>query len=655
MNTALYGFTESPSDWGDFRDKGLKEMTWTESGNVMRFQATGESNLWRVLRNEECEGYMTVYVDDLLVATNPRSLRSVFKAIQRQWDCSEPDFVENGPIRYCGYDIKKIPGGFQLSQGNYVRDLLKRRQVEGTESVPMTKIEEEEDETGWTASDLKEAQTITGELSWIAQRTRPDLAYTVGLMSRMIHRRPCFVARVGAQVLKYLNKDPDKGLKYLGGGELGTLTAYADASYGPVHEKYRSVHGVLLVHGKNILQWESGRQGFVTQSTAEAELVAYNEAFQAGEAIASLLEILEFSCAKRLRGDSKAALSLCTQEVGHWRTRHLRLRAAKVREAIQELQTWSAEHVHGTELVADGLTKALQGQAYHRFVELLGMKGGVEEPKRRDPVGNLREQAVSGLAALAGCYAMRRMWTKSGMLAVCAGILRKIKVCSRRSVVSAGQTPVLRSMRPVEDDEVELPVYSDSEEDRRYQRAMREELQFWRTSSPEDSPQEEQSEDDSEGSEHERRVSSGHSWSEVGHQQSRGSGAAAPGEDGASPEAEPEPEVSEIWNAEKYMRPPTGGERWSAEHSREGWLVRSHGHQRQRPFMPVLATLPIRGDQLLRRRITVVFDRHGREVIQDRWTDPRPWSRVDWRGYTFIQCSLEGGTRPEVCGDDPNV
>ena len=62
-----------------------------------------------------------------------------------------------------------------------------------------------------------------------------------------------------------------------------------------------------------------------------------------------------------------------------WRTRHLRIRAAILREAIEDTDAacaglWRLLHLKGSELVADGLTKQLNGQAFFKFVEDLGIK-----------------------------------------------------------------------------------------------------------------------------------------------------------------------------------------------------------------------------------------------------------------------------------------
>ena len=75
--------------------------------------------------------------------------------------------------------------------------------------------------------------------------------------------------------------------------EWDTIKVLADTSFVPPHEKFRSVQAVVIEHGPNFLAWETSRQAFITQSTAEAELLGYNEAFQIGQAAAALLEVLE--------------------------------------------------------------------------------------------------------------------------------------------------------------------------------------------------------------------------------------------------------------------------------------------------------------------------------------------------------------------------
>ena len=103
-------------------------------------------------------------------------------------------------------------------------------------------------------------------------------------MSRFIHRRPSLVVELGYNMLRYLKGTPQLGLVYkpVAPKERDTTNVLADTSFAPPHEKFRSVQAVVIEHGPNVLAWETSRQAFITQSTAEAELVGYKEAFQIG-------------------------------------------------------------------------------------------------------------------------------------------------------------------------------------------------------------------------------------------------------------------------------------------------------------------------------------------------------------------------------------
>ena len=124
----------------------------------------------------------------------------------------------------------------------------------------------------------------------------------------------------------------------------------------------------------------------MTHSTAESELVAYCESLLIGRASEALLcamwgEPLKANQFSRvIYGDNLAAIGLATGTTcSSWRTRHLRIRAAILKEAIEESEDssggqWRLLHLKGSELVADGLTKQLNGQAFARFVQDLSIK-----------------------------------------------------------------------------------------------------------------------------------------------------------------------------------------------------------------------------------------------------------------------------------------
>lgn len=98
---------------------------------------------------------------------------------------------------------------------------------------------------------------------------------------------------------------------------LDDIEAYADASYAPEEDNFKSVHGTPVMRAGCLIMWSSSRQPFVMASTAEAELLGYMEVHQQAEGVASLVERLLGSKIKRcIHGDNRSALSLCMGDVG---------------------------------------------------------------------------------------------------------------------------------------------------------------------------------------------------------------------------------------------------------------------------------------------------------------------------------------------------
>ena len=72
----------------------------------------------------------------------------------------------------------------------------------------------------------------------------------------------------------------------------------------------------------------------------------------------------------------------------------MRIRSSILKEALDEKQAtyggpWKLIHLKGTELVADGCTKPLNGQAFFRFLEDLGLPRGVSDGEEHQ-VSNTR-------------------------------------------------------------------------------------------------------------------------------------------------------------------------------------------------------------------------------------------------------------------------
>eukprot|EP00913_Durusdinium_trenchii_P016999 g15984.t1 len=125
------------------------------------------------------------------------------------------------------------------------------------------------------------------------------------------------------------------------------------------------------------VQWESRKQSLMALSTAEAELTAIVEGLHTGRSVRALAELFVEKVDLEIYNDNRAAVVLTAGTGGSWRTRHLRIRASCLTEALR-LGELTLAHRVGTSLWADGLTKPLPAQHLSRFCQGVGL-GDVEE------------------------------------------------------------------------------------------------------------------------------------------------------------------------------------------------------------------------------------------------------------------------------------
>ena len=227
-------------------------------------------------------------------------------------------------------------------------------------------------------------QRMTGELLWLTMRSRPDLQYVVSHLSQWVSKHPRRIVKIAKRVLSYLagtsqmklvigdykdnqscssntsihhstarthntctDSTDDTGLR---------VVSYSDASFAPTGS--RSVGAAVVTINDCPICWKSGRQGMVTLSTMESELLEATQTAILMDGIACLFD--EF-CNRRvdriLRVDNAAATAMLQGGPGSWRTRHLKVRSAYVLEQVEK-KLLCVEFVEGKRQLADLGTKA---------------------------------------------------------------------------------------------------------------------------------------------------------------------------------------------------------------------------------------------------------------------------------------------------------
>ena len=368
---AMYGLRQSPRCWGLRRDGVLRKMRSEEKHYFV--QSAAEPNLWAILKgdpmeegsqDEQLEGFLLVYVDDLMIVGEASTIQVITKTLQQEWETSAPEELgSEGKVKFLGMELTKgSKGEFIASQEDYIKD---KEGVEGGKriKVPMNKDAHPTPEDP-TPELVNKAQKLVGELMWLSTRTRPDISYATSRCAQEILAHPAWVIEQATQVWRYLKNTPNEGLKF--GKEKGegwdggprALEVFTDSSFVANPETQASHGSVMVTWNGSMMFWKSGKQAFPALSTAESELLEAIEGLQTGDAVDFLINEREDLYKKTLFVDNLAAAGFFADGNANWRTRHLRLRAQHVRWRITNLD-WRVRHLPGSVMIADLSTKAL--------------------------------------------------------------------------------------------------------------------------------------------------------------------------------------------------------------------------------------------------------------------------------------------------------
>ena len=396
LTHAVYGLQESPKLWGAYRDMMLAQIQLVVDGKrITLLQGRVEPSWWSVLQDGSVLiGILVVYVDDLLLCGRTEIIKELAAAIKAIWKTSPLQLVTEGGVRFLGIEISRTTQGFALSQKSYIEELLRLHEMSPRrrDLVPVAKEQASfaaaEGEEPTDEAEIRAAQQLAGELLWVSQRTRPDIAFVCSLIGSLATRAPRRAVEVGVKTLAYLQRTIGRQLVYE--GKTPYLTGFVDASFAP--DAGRSHTGWVVQLAGNVIAWRSSRQSCISLSTAEAELEAAVEGLVAIQGIQAVLQdIGAGSFQMKMHSDSTSALAIA-QGSCSWRTRHLKLKSAWIGELVSK-NLVELNHCSGEVQPADMLTKPLSSG---KLKSLSGLVGLIDEVEMLPDLDAVQEGSAGG-------------------------------------------------------------------------------------------------------------------------------------------------------------------------------------------------------------------------------------------------------------------
>ncbi|KAK9069105.1 hypothetical protein SSX86_013221 [Deinandra increscens subsp. villosa] len=285
---------------------------------------------------------------------------------------------------YLGIEVSQGEGGIRITQESYARKLLKEANMESCNSahVPMDpgiKMGKDEKES---EVDATKYRRIVGCLRYLLH-TRPDLSYSVGVVSRYMQSLRQSHNQAIKHILRYLKGTTSYGLKYGSGGSK-RIVGYSDSSHNVDPDDGRSTTGHIFYFGTSPITWCSQKQTTVALSSCEAEFMAATAAACQAIWLQDLLEeITGWEKEKvTIRVDNKSAIALTKNPVFHGKSKHIHTRFHFIRECVERSQV-EVEHVSGEEQKADILTKPLARIKFKKMRSLIGVE---DHPKSNSEI-----------------------------------------------------------------------------------------------------------------------------------------------------------------------------------------------------------------------------------------------------------------------------
>ena len=216
---------------------------------------------------------------------------------------------------------------------------------------------------------------LLGMINYIAINTRPDLLYAMSRLTSNARAPTMRHATELMRVIRYLKGTSNMGITYSTSVATWspTLVAHADASF-DTHTDHRSQSGYTFSLGDNngTIYSKSGKQGLITLSSSESEYVSL---FECGTEVLWLRMLLADFGFPQLKPttvfeDNMSTIKIAHGSGNHQRIKHIDLRYHYTRELINT-QKIRVTYKPTDQMVADILTKALQGAVFEKIRKLL--------------------------------------------------------------------------------------------------------------------------------------------------------------------------------------------------------------------------------------------------------------------------------------------
>ena len=361
LKKPLYGLKEALRAWHSKITQYLHQIGFRMS----------KSDTSLYIRHESDNPIVIIlYVDDLVIGGKDlaeiNKVKSILSGRFEMKDLHELHY-------FLGIKVIRTPVGILISQRHYVLNLLYKFGLTECKpvSTPLDRNLKMDADSGTAVCDPTKYRQLIDNLIYLTI-TRPDLSYSVGLLSQFMQNPRNLHLDCAKRILWYVSATMDYSIMYRSNTTI-RLEGYTDVDWAGYKADRRSTSGCVFSLNSGAISWSSKKQTTVALSSIEGEYKG--AAVTACEAVwlKLILKDLGVPLTNLIHiCDNMSNIYLSHNPMFHARTKHIEVHYYFIHEHVQAMEI-DLQHISTNLQVANIFTKALGIHKLGQFASGLGL------------------------------------------------------------------------------------------------------------------------------------------------------------------------------------------------------------------------------------------------------------------------------------------
>lgn len=368
LKKALYGLHQSGREWYFELDSKLKELKFSKLEWCNCVYKRGK------------DVFLLVYVDDIIIFGKTKPfIDEVIDLLNSKFDLK----VLGRTRKLLGIEFEESSKGLFIHQNSYISKVcqtfseynFKLSTLPIAKGCVLSKLDCPSNQAEISEMSNLPFRSLLGCLSFISNRTRPDISYSVNVLSQFQQNPGLRHWEALLKILGYLQYTNEYKLNLSGIKDLN-IQCFSDSDFASNRDDRISMGGMVFFIDNTPISWRSFKQKSVSLSTMEAEYVALTES--AKEVIwfknvfLECKDIFNTSIKCIIYCDNQAAISFSNSSVENYRTKHIDVKYHFLRNLLYD-KVFEVKFIKSKDNVADIFTKPMIKESLVSFCKRLSL------------------------------------------------------------------------------------------------------------------------------------------------------------------------------------------------------------------------------------------------------------------------------------------